>query len=79
METYFVLGKQGETNSPFVRQPSQNNSLAAVVYTMVQARRKQTIKRGNNPCTYLKNLMNILEVQSISKFTKFNYSTQSQN
>lgn len=47
METYFVTGKRPEAVSGFVRQPSQNSSLAAVVYTMVQARRKQTVKRSN--------------------------------
>lgn len=50
METYFVLGKRFDSNAIFVRQPSQSNSLAAVVYTMVQARRKQTIKRTTNTC-----------------------------
>ncbi|KAK6625225.1 hypothetical protein RUM43_005516 [Polyplax serrata] len=54
METYFVLGKRFDTGSIFVRQPSQNNSLAAVVYTMVQARRKQTIKRSSNPSPSVK-------------------------
>lgn len=54
METYFVLGKRCERSSSFVRHPSQNNSLAAVVYTMVQARRKQTIKRSTNASTGVK-------------------------
>ncbi|KAL0271987.1 UNVERIFIED_CONTAM: hypothetical protein PYX00_005133 [Menopon gallinae] len=54
METYFVLGKRCEKSSSFVRHPSQNNSLAAVVYTMVQARRKQTIKRSTNAPTGVK-------------------------
>ncbi|XP_039295590.1 adenylate cyclase type 8 isoform X1 [Nilaparvata lugens] len=43
METYYVVGR---SVGPFTRQPSQHASLAAVVYGMVQARRRQnTVKR----------------------------------
>lgn len=45
METYFVQRRRGDTSLSFIRQPSKNNSLAAVVYTMVQTRKKQSIKR----------------------------------
>ncbi|XP_071529549.1 adenylate cyclase type 8-like [Panulirus ornatus] len=47
MDTYFVLGRKAPTQMPFIRQPSTYNSLAEVVYGMVQARKKQTIKRSN--------------------------------
>ncbi|KAK7017052.1 Adenylate cyclase type 8, partial [Halocaridina rubra] len=47
MDTYFVVGKRASSRSTFSRQPSTYNSLAAVVYGMVQARKKQTIKRSN--------------------------------
>ncbi|XP_026467691.1 uncharacterized protein LOC113371272 [Ctenocephalides felis] len=42
METFWVLGRKSTRPPPFQRQPSQVHSLAAVVYGMVQARRKQT-------------------------------------
>lgn len=42
METYFVLGKNASGPQCFQRQPSQYNSLAAVVYAMAQTRRKHT-------------------------------------
>uniref|UniRef100_A0A8D8ZKP8 adenylate cyclase n=2 Tax=Cacopsylla melanoneura TaxID=428564 RepID=A0A8D8ZKP8_9HEMI len=46
METYFVSGRASTDPAGFTRHPSQHNSLAAVVYGMVQARRrKNTIKR----------------------------------
>lgn len=48
METYYVLGKAAGGFGGFTRQPSQHASLAAVVYGMVQARRRQnTVKRSN--------------------------------
>ncbi|XP_049854245.1 adenylate cyclase type 8 isoform X4 [Schistocerca gregaria] len=47
METYYVLGRRTSRSATFTRQPSQYNSLAAVVYGMVQARRRQTIRKGN--------------------------------
>ncbi|KAB0798774.1 hypothetical protein PPYR_06654 [Photinus pyralis] len=43
METYFVIGRQASKPPGFQRQPSQYSSLAAVVYAMAQARRKQTV------------------------------------
>ncbi|KAF5271309.1 hypothetical protein FQA39_LY08107 [Lamprigera yunnana] len=43
METYFVVGRQTGRPPGFQRQPSQYSSLAAVVYAMAQARRKQTV------------------------------------
>ncbi|KAF2879864.1 hypothetical protein ILUMI_26321 [Ignelater luminosus] len=46
METYFVVGRHSGRPPGFQRQPSQYSSLAAVVYAMAQARRKQT---GNTP------------------------------
>ncbi|RZF48787.1 hypothetical protein LSTR_LSTR008136 [Laodelphax striatellus] len=46
METYYVVGRAASGPGPFTRQPSQHASLAAVVYGMVQARRRQnTVKR----------------------------------
>ncbi|KAI5714251.1 hypothetical protein M8J76_013608 [Diaphorina citri] len=46
METYFVSGRASTDHTGFTRHPSQHSSLAAVVYGMVQARRrKNTIKR----------------------------------
>ncbi|XP_047494880.1 adenylyl cyclase 78C-like isoform X2 [Penaeus chinensis] len=47
MDTYFVLGRKASARANFTRHPSTYNSLAAVVYGMVQARKKQTIKRSN--------------------------------
>ncbi|XP_069939523.1 adenylate cyclase type 8-like [Cherax quadricarinatus] len=47
MDTYFVLGRKASRQMPFSRHPSTYNSLAEVVYGMVQARKKQTIKRSN--------------------------------
>ncbi|XP_064090034.1 adenylate cyclase type 8-like isoform X5 [Macrobrachium nipponense] len=47
MDTYFVVGRRASSRATFSRQPSTYNSLAAVVYGMVQARKKQTIKRSN--------------------------------
>uniref|UniRef100_A0A1B6EMX3 adenylate cyclase n=1 Tax=Cuerna arida TaxID=1464854 RepID=A0A1B6EMX3_9HEMI len=46
METYYVVGRAAGTQGAFTRTPSQHASLAAVVYGMVQARRRQnTVKR----------------------------------
>nr|CAD7196395.1 unnamed protein product [Timema douglasi] len=47
METYFVVGRISGRAAGFTRQPSTYNSLAAVVYGMLQARRRQTIKKTN--------------------------------
>ncbi|KAG8238918.1 hypothetical protein J437_LFUL000755 [Ladona fulva] len=47
METYYVVGRKATRAAGFSRMPSQYNSLAAVVYGMVQARRRQTIKKGS--------------------------------
>ncbi|XP_045130621.1 adenylyl cyclase 78C-like isoform X3 [Portunus trituberculatus] len=47
MDTYFILGRKDTRQLNFNRQPSTYNSLAEVVYGMVQARKKQTIKRSN--------------------------------
>ncbi|XP_050727539.1 adenylyl cyclase 78C-like isoform X3 [Eriocheir sinensis] len=47
MDTYFILGRKDTRQMNFNRQPSTYNSLAEVVYGMVQARKKQTIKRSN--------------------------------
>ncbi|KAJ8871129.1 hypothetical protein PR048_027433 [Dryococelus australis] len=49
METYYVVGRRSSRAGGFTRQPSTYNSLAAVVYGMVQARRKQTIKKSTTP------------------------------
>ncbi|XP_069689602.1 adenylyl cyclase 78C isoform X2 [Periplaneta americana] len=49
METYFVMGRRASGIPGFVRQPSQYNSLAAVVYGMVQARRKLTVRKSTTP------------------------------
>nr|XP_022908202.1 adenylate cyclase type 8-like [Onthophagus taurus] len=46
MDTYFVIGKSAGKPPCFQRQPSQCNSLAAVVYAMAQTRKKHT---GNTP------------------------------
>uniref|UniRef100_A0A1B6DLF8 adenylate cyclase n=1 Tax=Clastoptera arizonana TaxID=38151 RepID=A0A1B6DLF8_9HEMI len=49
METYYVLGRSMGGFGGFARQPSQHASLAAVVYGMVQARRRQnTVKRPHS-------------------------------
>lgn len=49
METYYVLGRSMGEFGGFARQPSQHASLAAVVYGMVQARRRQnTVKRPHS-------------------------------
>lgn len=45
METYFVMGRQISKPPFFQRQPSQCNSLAAVVYAMAQTRKKQSVTR----------------------------------
>nr|XP_045612340.1 adenylyl cyclase 78C-like isoform X1 [Procambarus clarkii] len=47
MDTYFVLGRKASHQRQFSRHASTYNSLAEVVYGMVQARKKQTIKRSN--------------------------------
>lgn len=48
METFFVNGRDG-TPTGFIRQPSQHNSLAAVVFGMVQSRKRHhTVKRPSN-------------------------------
>jgi len=44
METWFVSGRRAAHPTGVERQPSQHNSLAAVVYGMVQARRRQTLR-----------------------------------
>ncbi|PSN48684.1 hypothetical protein C0J52_04783, partial [Blattella germanica] len=49
METYWVMGRRSSLLTGFARQPSQYHSLAAVVYGMVQARRKQTIRKSGTP------------------------------
>jgi hypothetical protein len=45
METYYVMGRRTGRAPGFVRQPSTYSSLATVVYGMLQARRRQTIKK----------------------------------
>ncbi|XP_075236866.1 adenylyl cyclase 78C isoform X2 [Lycorma delicatula] len=44
METYYVIGRTAGGFGGFTRQPSQHASLAAVVYGMVQARRRQNTR-----------------------------------
>jgi len=46
METYYVMGRRAGRAPGFVRQPSTYSSLATVVYGMLQARRRQTIKKS---------------------------------
>ena len=46
METYYVMGRKAGHAPGFVRQPSTYSSLATVVYGMLQARRRQTIKKS---------------------------------
>jgi adenylate cyclase 8 len=46
METYYVMGRKASHAPGFVRQPSTYSSLATVVYGMLQARRRQTIKKS---------------------------------
>ncbi|XP_046393451.1 adenylate cyclase type 8-like isoform X2 [Ischnura elegans] len=48
METYYVIGRKASRTPGFSRMPSTYNSLAAVVYGMVQARRRQTVKKGSS-------------------------------
>lgn len=52
METYFVRGRAPSRFRRYEPGSSQNRkSLAAVVFGMVQARRRQTIRgKGNNTC-----------------------------
>lgn len=48
METYFVLGKEEKIQETTCKPTFQHASLAAVVYGMVQARRRHlTMKRSN--------------------------------
>ncbi|KAE8736528.1 hypothetical protein FOCC_FOCC018017 [Frankliniella occidentalis] len=44
METSYVVGRRAGRAAGFQRQASQYSSLAAVVYGMVQARRRQTLR-----------------------------------
>ncbi|KDR14082.1 Adenylate cyclase type 5, partial [Zootermopsis nevadensis] len=46
METYYVMGRRAGHAPGFVRQPSTYSSLATVVYGMLQARRRQTVKKS---------------------------------
>lgn len=47
METFFVLGRKSGRAPGFTRQSSQyNNSLAAVVYALAQAKKKLTNNSG---------------------------------
>ncbi|XP_047739850.1 uncharacterized protein LOC108672252 [Hyalella azteca] len=46
MDTYYVTGRRPCTKPAFARNPSAHNSLAAVVYGLVQARRRQTTRRS---------------------------------
>lgn len=48
METYFVIGRRSGRPPTFQRQPSQCNSLAAVVYAVAQTRKKQSNTRKQN-------------------------------
>ncbi|GLG93786.1 Soluble guanylate cyclase 89Db, partial [Gryllus bimaculatus] len=50
METFYVLGKRAKWASVITRQPSNYNSLAAVVYGMVQAHRRRTVRSKNSKC-----------------------------
>ncbi|CAL4081953.1 unnamed protein product, partial [Meganyctiphanes norvegica] len=47
MDTYLVVGRKGTTSRTHSRHSSKYNSLAEVVYGMVQHRRKHTFKRSN--------------------------------
>ncbi|GJQ67397.1 hypothetical protein Trydic_g8273 [Trypoxylus dichotomus] len=47
METYFVIGRRTGRPPTFQRQPSQCNSLAAVVYAVAQTRKKQSTTPGS--------------------------------
>ncbi|KAI4466400.1 adenylate cyclase type 1 [Holotrichia oblita] len=47
METYFVIGRRSGRPPTFQRQPSQCNSLAAVVYAVAQTRKKQSNTPGS--------------------------------
>ncbi|XP_067013810.2 adenylyl cyclase 78C [Anabrus simplex] len=49
METFYVIGLRFGRASGFERQPSTYNSLAAVVYGMVQARRRLTVRKASTP------------------------------
>lgn len=44
METCYVLGRLSGSASAIKKQASTYSSLAAVVYGMVQARRRQTLR-----------------------------------
>jgi hypothetical protein len=61
METYYVMGRRTGRAPGFVRQPSTYSSLATVVYGMLQARRRQTIKKSAT-CECLLRLMNKLNL-----------------
>ena len=51
METSFVVGRRAGRAAGFQRQASQYSSLAAVVYGMVQARRRQTLRSKGEQLT----------------------------
>ncbi|XP_065334949.1 adenylyl cyclase 78C isoform X2 [Cloeon dipterum] len=56
METYFVLGREETPKAGLARTPTAPSSLAAVVYGLVQAKRRHTIKRpgGRAPSILVK-------------------------
>ena len=62
MQTYLVVGKEMGSPKGVHRQPSSRSSLAAVVYGMVRARRRQTTAKqgkikGNNELTSNRNFV----------------------
>ena len=59
METYYVMGRKAGHAPGFVRQPSTYSSLATVVYGMLQARRRHTMKKSATSEWHLR-LMNEL-------------------
>ncbi|KAF4521470.1 hypothetical protein B566_EDAN001767 [Ephemera danica] len=58
MDTYFVLGRGETPREGLGRIPTAPSSLAAVVYGLVQARRRHTIKRGCGPSLKVKDNSN---------------------
>ncbi|XP_059488196.1 adenylyl cyclase 78C isoform X4 [Neocloeon triangulifer] len=69
METYFVLGREETPKAGLARTPTAPSSLAAVVYGLVQAKRRHTIKRpgGRAPSILVKESSPVQPSPALSK------------
>ena len=67
METYYVMGRKAGHAPGFARQPSTYSSLATVVYGMLQARRRQTIKKSSTRELHLRLMNELTFIVSICK------------